>query len=194
MNKKVLALCGVAFALSCGGATAATSTTSPTEVVGGQIQFNGRVVDAACAVNTTSITVEMGQIRTAAIDLGIGTQSAARVPFSIVLEDCNPTVSAQAAVSFDATIDTTNTNDLVADKTAIVAGVGAGSSNGVALQIFDSSGNPIVADNTTKSAATNLIPGKNTMMFQVGFVSLVAAGGVTPGDASAIVNFNMNYF
>ncbi|MGZ0718827.1 fimbrial protein [Pseudomonas palleroniana] len=190
MNKNVLALCGVALALSSGMASAVGTVST---VYGGKILFDGSVVDAACAVTATTIPVDMGQIRTASIDLGPGTQSAARVPFEIVLNDCNPTVSTQAAVSFSGVIDTTAAAGVDAG-TAIIAGKGPGSSNGVALQIFDLAGKPVVVDNTTKSAAINLIPGKNVMMFQVGFVSLVPQGSVIPGDASAIVDFNMNYF
>ena len=84
--------------------------------------------------------------------------------------------------------------------TALVAGIGTDSSNGVGLQIFDAGRagaggtDAVVIDNVTPTTPLKLNPGQNALKFQVGYVSLVAQGLVEAGDASASVNFNMHYF
>lgn len=198
MNKKVLALCGIALVGPIGTVSAAPGDGT----FGGRIQFVGTVVNAACAVeaSSTNMTVVMGQIRTATIDKGVGKQSDARIPFEIVLGDCDPSVSESAAVSFYGVLDSTDTTGAVKPGTALVAGIGTDSSNGVGLQIFDAGRagaggtDAVVIDNVTPTTPLKLNPGQNALKFQVGYVSLVEQGLVEAGDASASVNFNMHYF
>ncbi len=79
-----------------GAAVAADPT--PVSVSGGTIHFEGKLINAACAVSTKSAdqTVTLGQYRTASFT---AIDTTAQVPFSIVLNDCDPKVAATAAVA-----------------------------------------------------------------------------------------------
>ncbi|AIC22578.1 hypothetical protein EY04_27820 [Pseudomonas chlororaphis] len=183
MNKKTLALCAITLAAPLGMANAATV------VPGGTIQFKGTVVNAACAVDATStaLTVIMGQVRVAALDKGLGTQSSARTPFDIILDDCDTSISGNASVSFTGVT-------AQGQPTMAVAGIGGNASSGVGLQIFDATGQAIVLDGAAESVSTALNPGQNTLKFQAGHVSLSPQGGILPGDASANIDFKVRYF
>lgn len=98
MKHKLMTSTIASLMFVAGAAVAADPT--PVSVSGGTIHFEGKLVNAACAVSTKSAdqTVTLGQYRTAsftAID-----DTTAQVPFSIVLNDCDPKVAATAAVAF----------------------------------------------------------------------------------------------
>lgn len=69
-------------------------------VDGGTIHFEGKLVNAACSVNTDSAdqVVTLGQYRTDIFN-AVGNTSAL-IPFTIQLNDCDPVVAANAAVAF----------------------------------------------------------------------------------------------
>ncbi|EED7584969.1 type 1 fimbrial protein subunit FimA, partial [Salmonella enterica subsp. enterica] len=97
MKHKLMTSTIASLMFVAGAAVAADPT--PVSVSGGTIHFEGKLVNAACAVSTKSAdqTVTLGQYRTAsftAID-----DTTAQVPFSIVLNDCDPKVAATAAVA-----------------------------------------------------------------------------------------------
>lgn len=178
MNKGISAFCGVALAMSCGMASAAATSVS-----GGTIKFTGTVVSAACAVSAASseLTVNMGQVRVAAFTV-TGTQ-ASKTPFTIELLDCDTTVSGAATVNFKAVASGSNPN-------AFEAGIGTGRATGIGLQIFGENG-VVIVPNTGASSETTLIRGRNTLPFQVSYVSLENVVGA--GDASANIDFVVNY-
>nr|VUD26840.1 major type 1 subunit fimbrin (pilin) [Salmonella sp. NCTC 7297] len=66
---------------------------APVSVSGGTIHFEGKLVNAACAVSTKSAdqTVTLGQYRTASFK-AVG-DTTAQVPFTIILNDCDPKVA-----------------------------------------------------------------------------------------------------
>jgi major type 1 subunit fimbrin (pilin) len=197
MNKKVLALCGLALLAPMGMVAADTVTIGNA----GVIQFTGRLVNAACAVEQSSISVVMGQVRTAqfaALDGGIGaagTPSKTRVPFDIVLNDCDPNVSGNASISFSTIVENEpDITSLAGSDTFIIAGIGSDSSSGVALQIFDLTGNPVVVNGVAQSVTKVLSPGQNTLSFDAGYISVLPSNEILAGDASANVDFAVNYF
>ncbi len=73
------------------GAAVAAADPTPVSVSGGTIHFEGKLVNAACAVSTPNSpikTVTLGQYRTASLRrLMIRDRAGA---FSIVLNDCDP--------------------------------------------------------------------------------------------------------
>ncbi len=75
-------------------ANADTSTVS-----GGTVNFTGQVVNAACSVSADSIdqTVILSQVRTSKLTAS-GVVANQKEDFSIKLEDCDTTVSQNAAV------------------------------------------------------------------------------------------------
>src|SRR5471032_1523680 len=89
----------IAASLLSVGVAHADATIDAT-VNGGTIHFQGEVVNAACAVDTgsTDQTVQLGQVRTAA--LSAAGQTSSPVGFNIQLDDCDTKVSNQASVAF----------------------------------------------------------------------------------------------
>ncbi|MFL1552214.1 fimbrial protein [Pseudomonas sp. D47] len=177
MNKGISAFCGVVLAMSCGMVSAA-----PTSVPGGTIKFTGSVVNAACAVSAASsqLTVNMGQVRLASFTAeGV---EASRTPFTIELLDCDTDASQYATIKFQATAS--------ANSQAFEAGIGSGRAKHIGLQIRDQNG-LVITPNTGVSTQTQLIPGRNILPFQVSYISVGAP--VEPGDASANIDFVVNY-
>lgn len=199
MNNKILALCGFVLAAPYGLVSAAMTSST-----GGEIKFTGYLVDTACAVESESanLVVDFNEIRiaqftgddpTAAVKPA-GVASKARLPFKIKLGGCNPDVSSNASVRFSAVADPDALMSNLPDAgTMIVAGLGAQASSGVALQIFDLSNLPVKVDGLTQTQAITLQPGENEFIFSAGYVSVLPSDQITVGDATATVNFNVDY-
>lgn len=161
---------------------ASAGSWAATTVTGGTVNFEGTVVDAACAVSADSVdqTVQMGQVRTAALaDAGA---TASSVPFNITLEDCDTTVSSSAAVTFSGVASAD-------DTTVLAAGQGSGAAQNVAIKIYDNSGSAVNLGEL--SSATTLIDGTNSLPFVAKYFTPV--GNATAGDASAQATFTMTY-
>ena len=181
IKKLVLAM---GLVMAAGSAMAALPTSgSSTSVVGGQIEFQGTVVDAACAVAQNSVdqTVQMGQVRVADF-AGTGSEAGAKTAFTIGLEDCDTTVSQNAAVTFNGNADSGAAG-------VLVNAAGEGSAQGVGIQIYDNDGTALALG--TESQAVTLIDGTNTLNFSADFVS--TADTVTPGNVDATATFNITY-
>ncbi|MFZ5210256.1 type 1 fimbrial major subunit FimA [Enterobacter kobei] len=150
---------------------------------GGRINFEGEVVNAACAVdaNSTNQTIQLGQVRSGSFNAA--GQLAGKVPFSIQLNDCDTTVSSTASVGFIAVQDAT-------DQNALAVNGGAGAATGIGIYITDASGTVVTPDGTESSAVT-LIDGKNVLPFHAQYVSTDAA--VTAGTANATTTFRVIY-
>lgn len=155
-----------------------------TSVNGGVINFTGDVVSAACAVspNSTSMSVNMGQVRIADFGSVAGTESASKTPFVIQLDDCDTTTSTTASVSFNGVVFPSNPN-------ALAAGQGPGAATGVGIQIFDKSGKKVTFNSA--SDAVTLTDGTNYIPFQAGFVS--TSDSPTPGNANTSAIFQVTY-
>ena len=181
MAIKKLAL-AMGLVMAAGSAMAATSG-STTSVTGGQIEFQGSVVDAACAVAQNSVdqTVQMGQVRVADF-AGTGSEAGAKTPFTIGLEDCDTTVSQNAAVTFNGNADSGAAG-------VLANAAGEGSAQGVGIQIYDNDGTALALG--TASQAVTLIDGTNTLNFSADYVS--TADTVTAGNVDATATFNITY-
>ncbi|VEA36489.1 major type 1 subunit fimbrin (pilin) [Salmonella enterica subsp. enterica] len=139
MKHKLMTSTIASLMFVAGAAVAADPT--PVSVSGGTIHFEGKLVNAACAVSTKSAdqTVTLGQYRTAsftAID-----DTTAQVPFSIVLNDCDPKVAATAAVAFSGQADNTNPNLL-----AVSSADNSTTATGVGIEILDNTSSPLKPD------------------------------------------------
>ncbi|MEW7314302.1 type 1 fimbrial major subunit FimA [Buttiauxella gaviniae] len=179
-NKMALSLAaGIAFA--SGAAHADTVTVN-----GGTIHFNGELVNAACAVSTQSSdqTVKLGQYRTAAF-AKVGDTSA-QVPFTIVLNDCDTSVSTMASVSFSGQTDATDPTLL-----SINSGGNSSTATGVGIEILDSASKVLTPDGSTFSTKKTLINGTNTLPFTARYKSTTTTA--TAGQANADATFVMKY-
>ncbi|KNC91723.1 type 1 fimbrial major subunit FimA [Trabulsiella odontotermitis] len=168
------------------GLAASTANAAATSVNGGTVHFKGELVNAACAVSTASSnqTVELGQYRTATFTKTGDT--SAKIPFSIVLNDCDPTVAATAAVAFSGSIDGDDSTLL-----AVSSGDNSTTAAGVGIQILDNASSVLTPNGAMFSAAQNLVQGTNTLHFSARYKS--TADTTAPGQANADATFVMKY-
>lgn len=166
--------------------SAVAATSTPVVVNGGSIHFSGQVVNAACSVNASSasMTVPMGQIRTVTVASPGATGST--VPFSIILDNCDTSVSSNVSVAFSGTT--------VSGSPTILAlgGSSNSSASNIGVQILDRSGAALTLDGASWSAQSVLHNGRNYIPFQARYIG-VGSGGAVAGDASADANFNIQY-
>lgn len=158
-------------------ALAATTTT----VNGGSVNFEGSVVNAACGVDSSSSnqTVRLGQFRVA--EFAAKGDETGRIPFSIKLNNCDTTVSANAAITFNGTASSGDANAFALQ--------GAGAAENIALKITDST-SAIVAPNQA-STTQKLIDGENQLNYNASLISTEDA--VKAGSANVTTNFMVTY-
>ena len=169
------------FVLMAGAAQAA-----PVSVNGGSVHFKGELVNAACAVNTESSDqiVELGQYRTAKFT-AVG-DTTTNMPFTIVLNDCDPSVSATAAVAFSGQADATDATLL-----AVNSSNNNTAAKGVGIEYLDSKSKTLSPDGATFSSAQTLLQGTNTLNFTARYKA--TADTAEPGQANADATFVMKY-
>ena len=168
------------------GLVAASANAATTTVNGGNVHFTGELVNAACAVSTDSAnqTVPLGQYRTASFTATGDT--SAKIPFSIVLNDCDPTVAATAAVAFTGQTDADD-NTLL----AVASGGNTDTATGVGIEILDSKSATLTPNGSVYSAAQTLVQGTNTLRFSARYKA--TADTTAPGQANADATFVMKY-
>ena len=176
MKKHVLAMV-VAASMASGVMMNAQADT--TTVSGGTVNFVGQVVNAACSVAADSVdqTVILSQVRTVKLTQS-GMLANQKEDFNIKLEDCDTTVSQNAAVIFNAQQDATQPG-------AMANTAGAGSAQNVALQLFGPDGKNL--DLGTTSSAIGLINGENIIPLSVDYIA------ATPGNVASTATFQMVY-
>ncbi len=163
-------------------ASAAEIGDSTATVSGGTVNFVGQVVDAACSVSADSIdqTVTLGQVRAVKLTAA-GMVANQKEDFSIKLEDCDTSVSQNAAVIFNGQEDASLDNTLA--NTA-----GAGAATNVALQLYGPDGEALNIGET--SSTVTLINGENVIPLSVDYI---ATGEATSGNVAATATFSMVY-
>ncbi|WFC82102.1 fimbrial protein BcfA [Enterobacter quasiroggenkampii] len=181
MKKHVLAMVVAATMASAVTMNAQAESTTVT-VSGGTVNFVGQVVNAACSVAADSVdqTVILSQVRTVKLTES-GMLANQKEDFHIKLEDCDTTVSQNAAVIFNAQQDATQPG-------AMANTAGAGSALNVALQLFGPDGKKL--DLGTTSSAIGLINGENIIPLSVDYI---ATGAATPGNIASTATFQMVY-
>lgn len=153
----------------------------------GQVNFTGRIIDAACTIDGMTggvIEVPMGEVNKSQLATA-GSKGDAK-NFTISLKLCPATV-ARAGVTFDGTAlggDATIvalTEGTVENPTAQQVGVQISDASGVVVPLYTES--TPVALNTTAGAVNNL-------NFVARYISI---GTATAGAANALVNFSIDY-
>lgn len=164
--------------LTMGAAQAATVTTA-----GGTINFEGQVVDGACAVSADSMnqTVILDQVRAAKLATA-GQAAGQQQHFNLKLEDCDTTAYSNVAVTFDGQSDATTVG-------ALANTAGAGAATNVALQLYGQDGQPVTLG--TASSTIALLTGENVLPFSVDYVS--TAGAATAGNVASVATFTTTY-
>lgn len=183
MKRKLMTSSVIASLMLVAGAAVAAD---PVSVSGGTVHFEGELVNAACAVSTQSSdqVVTLGQYRTASFT-AVG-DTTAQIPFSIVLNDCDPKVAATAAVAFSGQSDITNNNLL-----AVTSADNGTTASGVGIEITDNTSTALKPDGATFSTAQALVEGTNTLRFSARYKA--TATSATPGQANADATFIMKY-
>ncbi|BDT24608.1 type-1 fimbrial protein, A chain [Citrobacter freundii] len=183
MKRKLMTSSVIASLMLVVGAAVAAD---PVSVSGGTVHFEGELVNAACAVSTQSSdqVVTLGQYRTASF-AAVG-DTTAQIPFSIVLNDCDPKVAATAAVAFSGQADATNSALL-----AVSSGNNTTTAGGVGIEILDNTSTALKPDGATFSTAQALVEGTNTLRFSARYKA--TATSATPGQANADATFIMKY-
>ena len=183
MKRKLMTSSVIASLMLVAGAAVAAD---PVSVSGGTVHFEGELVNAACAVSTQSSdqVVTLGQYRTASFT-AVG-DTTAQIPFSIVLNDCDPKVAATAAVAFSGQSDITNNNLL-----AVTSADNSTTASGVGIEILDNTSTALKPDGATFSTAQALVEGTNTLRFSARYKA--TATSATPGQANADATFIMKY-
>ena len=183
MKRKLMTSSVIASLMLVAGAAVAAD---PVSVSGGTVHFEGELVNAACAVSTQSSdqVVTLGQYRTASFT-AVG-DTTAQIPFSIVLNDCDPKVAATAAVAFSGQSDITNNNLL-----AVTSADNGTTASGVGIEILDNTSTALKPDGATFSTAQALVEWTNTLRFSARYKA--TATSATPGQANADATFIMKY-
>ena len=183
MKRKLMTSSVIASLMLVAGAAVAAD---PVSVSGGTVHFEGELVNAACAVSTQSSdqVVTLGQYRTASFT-AVG-DTTAQIPFSIVLNDCDPKVAATAAVAFSGQSDITNNNLL-----AVTSADNGTTASGVGIEILDNTSTALKPDGATFSSAQTLLQGTNTLNFTARYKE--TADTAEPGQANADATFVMKY-
>lgn len=183
MKRKLMTSSVIASLMLVAGAAVAAD---PVSVSGGTVHFEGELVNAACAVSTQSSdqVVTLGQYRTASF-AAVG-DTTAQIPFSIVLNDCDPKVAATAAVALSGQSDITNNNLL-----AVTSADNGTTASGVGIEILDNTSTALKPDGATFSTAQALVEGTNTLRFSARYKA--TATSATPGQANADATFIMKY-
>ncbi|MDT3411199.1 type 1 fimbrial major subunit FimA [Kosakonia cowanii] len=157
----------------------------PVVIPGGNIHFEGELVQLACAISVQSNTqtVAMGQYHTTLFS-NVG-DTTPLVPFTLTVNDCDRSVATQASVAFAGKAD-----DVDPTLLALTAG-DSGGAKGVAIEILDGNSQKLKPDGATYSVAQNLATGSNTLRFAARYKATSAQ--VTPGSANADTIFIMKY-
>ncbi len=183
MKRKLMTSSVIAGLMLVAGSAVAAD---PVSVSGGTVHFEGELVNAACAVSSQSAdqVVTLGQYRTASF-AAVG-DTTAQIPFTIVLNDCDPKVAATAAVAFSGQTDATDTTLL-----AVTSANNSATATGVGIEILDSASATLKPNGATFSAAQALVEGTNTLRFSARYKA--TAVSATPGQANADATFIMKY-
>lgn len=155
----------------------------PLTVSAGEMHFYGELVNAPCAVDLISEhqLVVMGQIRDDA--LATPGEWANPTAFQIRLEDCDTTVRSTASVVFKGTPDAN-------DPQVFSVGYGNEAAQHVGLGIFDAKGTQQVPNGMPVNWF-DLNDGQTILHYTAKYRS--TGTNVTPGDASASVDFSVLY-
>lgn len=168
---------------------------SANTVNGGRVNFEGELVNAACAVDMSSVnqTIKMGQVRTSSFT-AVGATTGA-VPFDIKLTGCDssvggtpaaggaPAIPATVAVGFLGVQDASS-------ATALAISGGAGAATGIGIRILDKAGTAVTFDGTP-GTAINVKNGTMSIPFQASYIATAAS--VTAGTANSTATFTVTY-
>lgn len=175
VNNKFTILATVVASIICGSASADT-------VTGGKITFNGEVTSGACAVSgsDTDKIVPLDTVRAASFTAA-GQSANTQKPFTINLLDCDTNAASTVQITFSG-------QQVQNEPTLLANTAGAGSAQGVALQLYGPDGAELELG--TMSSIVN-VNGLTPIPLSVDYVSTEAS--VTAGKVQSVANFMLTY-
>ncbi|MFP2516988.1 fimbrial protein [Buttiauxella agrestis] len=164
---------------------ATAHAASPVIGAGGTIDFTGKVVDTACAVDISSAdqNIDLGEVRLTGFSTG---KTSPKTSFTIKLGDCDSAIAATAKFGF--------TGQTVSGDTSTLENLdaGANSAEGVGIQLMDLTGDAIVIDGSFgEGTALTLNDGENIASFSAMMTALTDT--VKAGSVHSTVNFKIQY-
>lgn len=177
MKKVVL---GLFIAAMVGGSASVFAATNGE----GQINFTGEIIDSACQVVnglSSPLDVQLGKV-SKTVFTGAGSTSTL-TKFDIQLKNCPETVTS-AAINFGGTPDADNNTTLAVTPDANAA-------TGVAVQLLDSSDQPVSL--YTPSQQYPLTSGSTVNDLEFGARYIQTQAAVTAGPANAVSTFTVIY-
>lgn len=137
------------------GASGAYARNHVVTVRGGEVHLHGVLAEGSCVVSEESrdMQVDMGQYRNDSFH-DTGSLSPVRVPFSIHLTDCNPSLASEVGVSFYGMTDPKETDVFrVTSGVSVPTGVSGGEGfSGLGLMLSDEEGQQVIPDQVTATA------------------------------------------
>lgn len=179
MKKSVLmTLFTVAFASS------SVMAADDNAITDGSVTFNGKVIAPACTLvaATKDSTVTLPDVSATKLQTS-GEVSGVQTAVPIELEDCDITVTKNAAFTFDGDADTGIITAFANQATTDAA-------TNVALQMYMPDGSTTLTPGT-ETGYIQLQDGSQTLTFKVDYV---ATGKATSGNVNAVTNFHINYY
>ncbi|MDN0111406.1 fimbrial protein [Yersinia mollaretii] len=176
-------LAGFFVVLSLPGAFASGHNNTVVTLPGGELNFIGDVIDAACLVDIDSRKQEirLDQVNNAQFTASGSSVSAA--PFSIQLNNCSVTTSQSVGISFIGVADER-------DPTILATITERNMANGVGIALFDADNN-LLPINAPPKDFSLLSRGTNTLHFFAKYRSTLPV--VTSGSSNAAANFMVTY-
>ena len=177
MNKVALGLF-IAAAVGCSASAFAAINGE------GQINFTGEIIDSACqVVNGLSnpLDVQLGKV-SKTVFTGAGSTSTL-TKFDIKLTNCPETVTS-AAINFGGTPDADN-------NAALALTPDTDAATGVAIQLVDTSGQPVSLYTPSKQYPLASGTAVNDLEFGARYIQTQAA--VTAGSANSVSTFTVIY-
>ncbi|QMI06732.1 fimbrial protein [Citrobacter sp. RHB25-C09] len=181
MNRMTIALAILLTTLSSQSAWALG------ELIGGDLSFKGVVVAYPCSIAPESerVPVDFGNISTKSLYINGKTTP---IPFTIKLQDCNPSVLSTVTVTFSGT-----PNAELADRLQITASA-PGNASGVGIGLLEADDTPVRLNIATTPAPIN------DTILQLNFKAFVEAepvalanGTLATGPFTATANYTLNY-
>ena len=176
--KKIALGLTLAAAMGCSASSFAATSGE------GQINFTGEIIDSACqVVNDVSnpLNVTLGKVSKTAFN---GTGSTTTLThFDIKLTDCPDSVTS-ASINFGGTPDADNNTTLALMPNESAA-------TGVAIQLVDSSAQPVSLYTPSKQYALASGTTVNNLQFGARYIQTQAA--VTAGQANSASTFTVVY-
>ncbi|ELY5814257.1 fimbrial protein [Cronobacter turicensis] len=149
------------------------------------VHFSGALVSVPCTIpdEDKDIKLDFGSIIEKSLYQYERTKS---IPFTIHLQDCEPSIMKLVSVTFQGTADAELTDMLQLDTTSIA--------NGVAIGMEQNNGQPLKINDA--SLPQNLLSGRNDLLFY-SFIqakpTAIAGKSINSGTFSAFSTFVLDY-